>query len=268
MALMCQSLDIRARVVIGFKSDEISGDNVYTIRQSHAHAWVEVQTPGGWVTFDPTSSRAFSEARTGLMQQLRSMLNFMEFTWATSVIAYDNENRENLISDVNNRLDQTAINSWPKVQALLRWFQDKFEIFASRIVGPIMVLLLAGLCFSIGWFVWERWRLRRRAERIGLDLLPTPDQLRLVRQLGFYDDLLRLLERHNMTRPAHLTPKEFADSLSYLPSEIYDTVRRLTHIFYKIRFGRMKLTVPQQRRLHTVLHRLAHRLGPTPQTFK
>lgn len=265
MTLLCQSLNIRARVVIGFRSDEVSGDNVYTIRQSHAHAWVEVQTPNGWITFDPTSGRAFNEARAGLMQRLRSMMNFMEFTWATSVIAYDNENRENLITNVNTRLDQTAVNSWPRVQALIQWIQGKFEIFASRVVGPIMVLLVVGMLFSVCWFLWERWRLRRRAERIGLDILPTTDQLRLVRQLGFYDDLLRLLERHNMTRPPHQTPLEFADSLAFLPSETYDTVRRLTQIFYKIRFGRMKLTGPQQRRLHTVLHRLAHNLGPVPQ---
>ncbi len=266
MTLLCQSLNIRSRVVIGFKCDEYSDSgNFYNVRQSHAHAWVEVQTPSGWKTFDPTSGRAFNDARSGLLQRMRSMLNFMEFTWATSVIAYDNENRDNLISNVNTRLDQTAVNSWPKVQGIIRWVQAQFEIFASRIVGPIMVLLVLGLVCSVIWFAWERWRLRRRAERIGLDILPTTDQLRLVRQLGFYDDLLRLLERHNMTRPVHQTPKEFADSLAFLPSETYDTVRRLTQIFYKIRFGRMKLTGPQQRRLHTVLHRLAHSLGPMPE---
>src|SRR4029077_408538 len=60
MAMLCQSLGMNARVVVGFKCDEYNstpGANYYIVRQSHAHAWVEVQTPTGWETFDPTSSR-------------------------------------------------------------------------------------------------------------------------------------------------------------------------------------------------------------------
>src|SRR5690606_25536263 len=57
MALMCQSLGMQARVVIGFKTDEFNEfDNRFMVRQSHAHAWVEVLRPDGvWQTFDPTS---------------------------------------------------------------------------------------------------------------------------------------------------------------------------------------------------------------------
>src|SRR5207302_9003728 len=58
MALLCQSLGMDARVVVGFKCDEYNTFNkCYIVRQSHAHAWVEVRTPTGWLWFDPTSGR-------------------------------------------------------------------------------------------------------------------------------------------------------------------------------------------------------------------
>ncbi len=83
----------------------------------------------------------------------------------------------------------------------------------------------------------RRWQLRRRAARIGLDALPPAEQLRLARQLGFYDDLLRILERRQIERPAHLTPLEFAKSLLHLPAGAYRSVRRLTEVFYRVRYG-------------------------------
>jgi hypothetical protein len=80
--------------------------------------------------------------------------------------------------------------------------------------------------------------------------------LRLVRQLGFYDDLLRLLERHQITRPRHLTPLEFSRSIEFLPNEVFDAVHRLTAIFYRVRYGRHELSTAQQRHLAAVINKL------------
>jgi hypothetical protein len=57
-------------------------------------------------------------------------------------------------------------------------------------------------------------------------------------------------------RPSHLTPREFSESLSYLPYEQFQTIRRLTDIFYHIRYGRRELTGPRQRLLGNVIGRL------------
>ena len=96
----------------------------------------------------------------------------------------------------------------------------------------------------------------RRAMRMGLDGLPRPDQMRLAQQLGFYEDMLRLLERQGIRRERNQTPLEFSRSLSFLPSEVYDAVRRLTRIFYRVRFGRAQVRGSQQRRLALVVARL------------
>ena len=56
--------------------------------------------------------------------------------------------------------------------------------------------------------------------------------------------------------PAHLTPMEFARSLLFLPSDLYETVRRLTGVFYRVRYGRADLSPAQQRRLGNVINRV------------
>jgi len=59
MALMCRSLDIPARVAVGFlvpRETEVL--NFYEVRAFQAHAWVEVWFGDlGWIGFDPTSQQ-------------------------------------------------------------------------------------------------------------------------------------------------------------------------------------------------------------------
>ena len=70
------------------------------------------------------------------------------------------------------------------------------------------------------------------------------------------NDLTTLLERSHITRPRHQTPAEFSDSLSFLPNEAYHTIRRLTQIFYSIRFGRQELPVEEQKDLESTVQNL------------
>ena len=55
MVLMARALDIPARYVEGFAAYERNDEGNIVVRDSHAHAFVEVYIAGaGWVTFDPT----------------------------------------------------------------------------------------------------------------------------------------------------------------------------------------------------------------------
>ena len=109
---------------------------------------------------------------------------------------------------------------------------------------------------AVGWYAADRVRLRRRARRIGVDDLPPDAQARLLRQLAFYDGLVQLLARHRIARPPHLTPLEFSRSLAFLPANAYDTIRRLTAVFYRIRYGGADLDDGRQRRLVNMVERL------------
>lgn len=57
MTLMARSIGLPARYVEGFAAFEKTDDDVFLIRDSYAHAFVEIYIPGaGWLTFDPTVS--------------------------------------------------------------------------------------------------------------------------------------------------------------------------------------------------------------------
>lgn len=266
MTLMCQSLGMQARVVGGYKTDEYNEfEKRFVVRQTYAHAWVEVLgTDGVWVTFDPTSGNdpRFENPVT-LWSRLKHLYDYFEQKWDSNVVAYDAQSRTNLLINADIQMS-TAVTSTSQWYADLKsWLDEKlFWTVSSRLLGALLWGMTGCVLVAIGWFVYERWKLRRRAQRIGLAGLAGSDRLRMVRQLGFYDDLLRLLDRYQIVRQPHLTPLEFARSLSFLPSQAYDDVRRLTRIYYRIRYGQASLQMAQRRRLQSVLLQIAAMLNP------
>jgi Ca2+/Na+ antiporter len=269
MTLMCQSLQMPARMVIGFRCDEFNAiGGFYSVQQNHAHAWVECRTGATpaeavWTTFDPTSGRDETGVRAQTMwTRVRHFFDYLEHSWANNVIAYDRGSRDNLVQSLENQLTSTAVTGSQRISDLPSLLKAKNWAISSQLISILIGLGVLGMIGSIGWFVWERWRLWRRAERIGLDSLPSEERLRLVRQLGFYDDLVRLLERRGMIRPRHLTPMEFSDSLAFLPSEAYHSVRRVTEVFYRIRYGRHEITPGQREKLDHAIARIESVLGP------
>jgi hypothetical protein len=261
MTLMCQSLGMDARFVIGFKCDDYNNyGNFYTLRQSQAHAWVEVRTPTGWKSFDPTSGNSDTSTTASVWTKTRRILDFLEYSWQNSVINYNSDNRESLIQNAETTLNQTATQSSTSLNNFKDKLSARFESWASNVVGTLIGILVLAILGSVAWFILERVRLRRRAARIGIVDLPPSAQAKLMRQLGFYDDLVRLLQKHRIHRPPHLTQLEFCDSLSFLPSDAYDTIHRITRLFYRIRYGMAELDDGQRRRLVNVINRLSQQM--------
>ncbi len=268
MTLLCQSLGMKARMVIGFR---LGGEDLnpmgeyYIVRQSHAHAWVEVLTSRGWLTFDPTSGRT-APHKTGVFARAGNLWDYLQYKWSDSVITYSAEDRQNLVEDLGAELQAGSnwtSDAWAKLRGLLRP-EGMYELSSRILAGTIAIAVLAAMA-AVGVFVNEKYRLRRRALRIGLEALPDSDKLRLARQLEFYDQFLQLLARHKITRPRSLTPREFAQSLTFLPARAYDRVCQFTEVFYQVRFGQRDLSPARQRRLINAIQDLARLLaGPTP----
>lgn len=270
MTLMCQSLGMQARMVVGFKCDEYNDmGKYYVVRQSHAHAWVEVRTPHGWVTFDPTSGRGADTVRQeGAYDKVKHFLDYLEYTWANSVVAYNRDSRQNLVNSTERTLVNTAIAGTAGVSQVKSWFNtsnwfsnDSWILGAlSRVLTWVIGVLIFAIFLGIAWYVWDNIKLRRRAKRMGIDTLPVSDRVRLARQLGFYDEMLRLLEKHKIVRPPNLTPMEFSRSITFVPSNVYDLVQRVTDVFYRVRYGGAELSPGQQTRLTTVIARIERSL--------
>jgi len=152
----------------------------------------------------------------------------------------------------------TAAGGASRWIASLNDFLDsaQFWFISSKLIALLLSLLAGAIVGLIGWFFFERWKLRRRAARIGLQALPHSDQIRLARQLGFYDELMQFLERRQIARKKHQTPLEFSQSLAFLPSDAYDAIWRMTEVFYRVRYGRSHISAAQQRHLRAVIARL------------
>jgi transglutaminase-like putative cysteine protease len=274
MTLLCQSLGLQARVVLGFHFgpedfNQLAG--YYVVRQAHAHAWVEVLTPSGWKRFDPTPGGVTTlPRRSAPMRRVHDFLDYVQYNWANSVVSYNNESRINLLDTLDGQFSNAS-------SAARRLYEDAKEyLFSASGYYLSSELLLGGICISllilltaIAMFIVEKQRLRRRAARMGLEMLSSDDQLRMARQLAFYDSLTQLLERHRIRRPAHQTPLEFAASLHFLPKTAYLHIAGLTRVYYRVRYGQHVLSTAQQRSLQTTLHRLAHLMthhsnGTTP----
>lgn len=259
MALLCQSMDIRARVVVGFKCDEYNAlGDYYTVKQSHAHAWVEVlSSEGRWVTFDPTTSNEeMTMQMDTLWQRLRAVFGFLEDQWEDAVIAFDQNRRTNMLAAAARQTSQGVSRGMELAKDLWNW---QGKVFLSlNLITALVALMMLTLIGAISWYFWDRSQLRRRAKRIGLDSLPLQDQLKLARQLRFYDEMVRLLERQGIVRPAHLTAMEFGGTLSYLPTEAFDAILRLTEVYYRVRYGRAEVSDQQKRHLAHAVSSVEH----------
>lgn len=59
MAIMARSINIPARVILGFAPGDVAPDGTVTVRENDAHSWVELWfNTQGWVRFDPTPRNA------------------------------------------------------------------------------------------------------------------------------------------------------------------------------------------------------------------
>lgn len=262
MTLMCQSLGLKARVVIGFRASGIDYNNVgdyYMIKQSNAHAWVEVLTPQGWTMFDPTSGDIEGELRhtRSFFAPISDFFDYLQYKWAASVVAYDNQDLSvisNLEAGITRSMETGS--SWTEFMRRFLNSERGYE-WSTRVLAGAVVLSLVALVGSIIIYAVKRASLDRRAQRIGLGALPSGDRLRLARQLRFYDELLQLLARQRIGRPPHLTPREFASALSFLPPEVYEKVGQVTEVFYRVRYGNESLAPDERRTVQSLIGEIA-----------
>jgi hypothetical protein len=201
------------------------------------------------------------EASNGIFDRVRSLFNYLEYRWATSVVAYGQENRQAIMTTMDVFTVNAAGNSIDRLHRLPGAWTRFLDRVADDLANPTWIstlttVLLTAMGAVIGYFIYEQSRLRRRAARIGLDRLPPEQRRRLARQLGFYDDLLRLLDRRGITPAPHLTALEFSEQLSYLPNQTFHDIRRLTRLFCRIRFGGAELNHYRKKVLNDAIARI------------
>lgn len=235
MATLCRSVGINARVITGYVATEFNeATGHYVVRQSNAHAWVEVEVgPNVWYTFDPTPSADFQRVHDpsqSLLAQVRRMFDAAEYAWIRAVVGFDADRQSALVRSAFNR-------SWAPDEAfenMATKLRNGGIGLALKLVGvmlfSITVTLLVLVLISRYRSALAAW-VARVLGSIRLGLRPDHD-LRAI-----YQRFLRELALRGVPKPPGvplLTHVRIA--LADAPSTEHEAGERLARALYRARF--------------------------------
>ncbi|MBL8761400.1 MAG: DUF3488 domain-containing protein [Phycisphaerae bacterium] len=238
MAAMCRSIGVDARVVAGYLATEYDeGARVYTVRERHAHAWVEVLTDNwNWRTFDPTPPLDLALAhkpKDTIAAAFNRWLDSLNSAWAVSVVSFDETSQRKLLGmNVNPSLEiQEKFMEWAGASAPSRGQAD----------GRRWIPGLGLLSLAVGVAVLARLAsgvrgARSRSRRV------TP------RDARFYDDAIRSLRRAGLPKPESVTPLEHAAALGERHPGAPGVLREIGELYYEARFAGRSLSREQVER--------------------
>lgn len=240
MAALCRSVGVDARVVVGYVAleyDELAG--VYVVRESNAHAWVEVLTgPVQWSMYDPTPAAdliALHEAGRTWADAFRWLYDPVDFAWTRSVVAFDGA-RQARMMDATAREISDALGG--VVKEVSAWAQRVNDAF---LLGPSGYIWLGSLCLvavlGVGTAVSVARARRRERALLALGPLGAQERARMRRDARFWVDAVQGLRRAGIRRPANATPRAWAEAMREANPEAAQLLERVALRLYEIRFG-------------------------------
>ncbi len=244
MTVILRAEGIPARYVTGFlpgEYNDLAGD--YIVRESDAHAWVEVYFPGyGWVTFDPTPADPDAK-RGGILGRIALYWDWFQFAWSEWVVNYDFVHQmtlaQNLHRSSRDWSDRVRAYSRIKEQQVVRFLLalDRRVEASPYLLPSILVFLIALLIYVRGGsmirYVVARWSMR--AGHTG--------DLSAPLAAFEYREMLRLLEKRGWKKVESQTPLEFAATIPEM--DIAAPVVELTELYQSARFGARPARVEQ-----------------------
>lgn len=264
LCAMLRAVGIRCRVITGFRVTEYNSvGGYYVVRQKNAHAWVEAWVPGdGWTTVDPNPREAIErlhEPHHGLIAMIRDLYEYLEFHWINKVITYDDQQRQSMISNIDDGLDSMSSRFAAWWKSVVEWFKTFPRRWVLGGFGYALLLVTAGLIVAgITLAIWLIIRHRRHIRQLQLEAVSRRDQKRLAQQLEFYIQMLQIVEKAGHSKPVWETPASFAASLSEKDPMRFAAVTPLTELFYEIRFGGRPLNDERSKQITEQLDHLRH----------
>jgi len=231
MAVMLRTLGIPSRMVTGFQNGEYNSiSDLWVVRASDAHSWVEAWIPGhGWATFDPTPPD-FSSHRATLFSRAGLYLDAAETFWQQWVVGYD-PNHQGTLADLVEQTARRLGLGW--LDSLLGaesgWLARLKEWVRRFGLATGAVLLLGYLVWMGGPPLYRLLRMRRRVERVRRGQANVGDATLL------YERMLHVVKRQGYSKPTWFTPLEFARSLPATP--MGQAVQEFTGAYNALRFG-------------------------------
>lgn len=257
LTLLLRSVGIRARLVNGFKGGDWAVlTSVVSVRQKHAHSWVEAlvpkrdpDVPAHWVRLDPTpaSARARSVAEVG-DGGLRQVTDAIRYIWVFYIVGFNVERQNTMLYQPIRELVRQARDGFAVMRTWLRraltsllTFQSVGQFFSVRgFIVSFLGLLLFALVLRCTWWCGRavvRW-FRGPADLEGSVAAGTL----------FYRRLAALLAEYGLERPSAETPREFARRATVFltgrgtgAETVADVPGLVVDAFYHVRFGHRDL---------------------------
>lgn len=211
MAIFLRLEGIPSRYVEGYIAHETNDGEIYEVRQSHAHAWVEAYIePVGWITFEPTPAYPVDDREADLEEDILE-----EDIGEEDTTAHDDfESDMDISAD-----DNIGMNS----------DEGGAESDTEGSISPRnMILMILGVIVLILPVRFLIRMLRNRINEYKIKKLPNDKKMLVI-----YDKILGLIEELGHPRKSCETHYEFANRIGYK----YKDLRQITNIFVRNKYG-------------------------------
>ncbi|HSO74410.1 MAG TPA: DUF3488 and transglutaminase-like domain-containing protein, partial [Blastocatellia bacterium] len=177
MVIMLWTLDIPARIVNGFQMGEYNDlNNLYTVRDSDAHSWVEAYFPRSqaWIEFDPTPASGINDySQGGLLSRFRKYMDAMEVFWLDYIVTLDSEEQASLMVELQHRLlslKDRAFAYYKQAKLWVRQLADDLIVRRVWTVGALLKLggaLVIAMIAALGFYLVVAYRKQRKLAPTG-----------------------------------------------------------------------------------------------------
>lgn len=198
MVILLRTVGVPARLVTGFRGGEYNDfSQSYTVRQSMAHAWVEVFTGYGWQAYDPTPPEGRGSGAA--LGQFGALADWIQLRWYAGVIAFDSRDQRSLLERAAAFVDEASALALIVlalvvfgicalvVRAALRWWRGRAPPLAGREPPPRALRELLDLLASHGLERAQPETLAEFAARVNPEQLPAPLAQELTRWVAAYN---------------------------------------------------------------------------------
>ena len=263
LAALCHAIEIPARVVTGYVASSYDeAAQQYIVLESSAHAWVEVAVDDRlWATFDPTppgSLDALGTSESTLASTVRDLYHSFEGDWSANVVGFDGVSQSRLADSFSQSWSSQFSNALDTIKKWMERVNDAFYF------GPAGYLWMGLVAFALVVAIIALVKLMRRSRAIKhtlqLQNLRGSEYQRMLRQLGFYLDMLHVLKRGGHPKPVWQPPLQFAQAIERQTPTAAELVRRLTATFYAARYGRERLSRNDLEHARSLVQQLASAL--------
>src|SRR5262245_40050692 len=230
MTVMLRAIGIPSRMATGFQSGIYNGlTDLWLIRASDAHTWVEAWIPGhGWTTFDPTPPDPNPPQFT-LFTSIALYVDAAETFWRQWVVGYDASQQGTLADRMEQGARRAGIRWFDAIALLQTGWHLRVAQLGNLVVRWGIVLAALALICLLAPRVVRLLKMHRRVEAARRGHASVGDATLL------YNRMLHIVKRHGYQKPAWFTPAEFAASLPTGP--LGNTVTEFTAAYNALRFG-------------------------------